>query len=44
MKKIKQRKSIISVDDNDGNNINNNKDHEYNLNDFIKKGNEMLWK
>ena len=37
MKKIEQRKSIISVDDNDGNNINNNKDHEYNLNDFIKK-------
>ena len=37
MKEIDQRESIISVDDNDDNNINNNKEHEYNLNDYIKK-------
>ena len=37
MKEIDQRESIISVDDNDDNNINNNKEHEYNLDDYIKK-------
>jgi hypothetical protein len=37
MKEIDQRESIISVDDNDENNINNNKEHEYNLDDYINK-------
>ena len=37
MKEIDQRESIISVDDNDDNNINSNKEHEYNLDDYIKK-------
>jgi hypothetical protein len=37
MKEIDQRESIISVDDNDDNNIRNNKEHEYNLDDYIKK-------
>ena len=37
MKEIDQRESIISVDDNDDNNISNNKEHEYNLDDYIKK-------
>ena len=34
MKEIDQRESIISVDDNDDN---NNKEHEYNLDDYINK-------
>ena len=37
MKEIDQRESIISVDDNEDNNVNSNKEHEYNLDDYIKK-------
>ena len=38
MKEIDNRESIISVDDADDNNDkNNNNEHEYNLDDYIKK-------
>ena len=38
LKEIDNRESIISVDDTDENsNKNNNKEHEYNLDDYIKK-------
>ena len=38
LKEIDNRESIISVDDTDENTgTNNNKDHEYNLDDYIKK-------
>ena len=34
---IEKRESIISVDDNDENYVNNNKENEYRLDDYIKK-------
>lgn len=37
LKEIDNRESIISVDDTDENIIDNNKEHEYNLDDYIKK-------
>ena len=42
MKEIDKRESIISIDDSGDNNINNNKDHEYNLDDYIKKWDEIF--
>ena len=37
LKEIDNRESIISVDDNDENNNDKNKEHEYNLDDYIQK-------